>query len=54
MTADSSSVLIDAVLLDFGGVFTDSPFEALRSVADEIQVDFDDAMTHVFGSNDVD
>jgi epoxide hydrolase-like predicted phosphatase len=54
MTADSSSVRIDAVLLDFGGVFTDSPFEALRSVADEIQVDFDEAMTLVFGSYDVD
>lgn len=49
-----SPVAIDAVLLDFGGVFTDSPFEALRSVAEEIDVDVDEAMALVFGSYDTD
>lgn len=45
---------VDAVLLDFGGVFTTSPFEALRSVAEEIEADFDEAMALVFGPYDRD
>lgn len=45
---------VDAVLLDFGGVFTTSPFEALRAMAEEIDADFDEAMALVFGPYDVD
>jgi epoxide hydrolase-like predicted phosphatase len=48
------TIVIDAVLLDFGGVFTTSPFEALRSVADDIDADFDEAMALVFGPYDSD
>jgi epoxide hydrolase-like predicted phosphatase len=47
-------IVIEAVLLDFGGVFTTSPFEALRSLADDVGADFDEAMALVFGSYDTD
>jgi epoxide hydrolase-like predicted phosphatase len=53
-SATGDDVTIDAVLFDFGGVFTTSPFEALRAVADEIGADFEDAMGVVFGSYDTD
>jgi epoxide hydrolase-like predicted phosphatase len=52
--SSGDGVVIDAVLFDFGGVFTTSPFEALRAVADEIGADFDEAMGVVFGSYDTD
>lgn len=39
----------DAVVFDLGGVFTDSPFEALRQVALDKGVPFDDAMAVLFG-----
>lgn len=39
----------DAVVFDLGGVFTDSPFEALRQVGVGKGVTFDEAMDVVFG-----
>jgi epoxide hydrolase-like predicted phosphatase len=50
----SGTTSIEAVLLDFGGVFTTSPFEALRSLADDRQIDFDEAMSVMFGPYDRD
>lgn len=45
---------IDAVLLDFGGVFTDSPFEAVRAMGAEMGAPIDDVLDIVFGSYDED
>jgi epoxide hydrolase-like predicted phosphatase len=50
----SSSPEIDAVLLDFGGVFTMSPFEALRSMEAELGTEFVDLLPLVFGDYDRD
>lgn len=40
---------IDALLIDFGGVFTMSPFDALRSFEDEVDASVDDLLAAVFG-----
>ncbi len=45
---------IDAVLLDFGGVFTDSPFEAVRAMGADMGAPIDDVLGIVFGSYDED
>lgn len=45
---------IQAVLLDFGGVFTMSPFEALRSMETELGHSFIDLLPVVFGDYDDD
>ena len=45
---------IRAVLFDFGGVFTESPFEAAREVGRELGVDPDLMMRTVFGPYDED
>ena len=45
---------IDAVLLDFGGVFTDSPFEAVRAMGADMGAPIDDVLEIVFGSYDLD
>jgi putative hydrolase of the HAD superfamily len=44
----------DAVLFDFGGVFTESPFEAARKFAASINVDASDMLDTVFGPYDHD
>jgi putative hydrolase of the HAD superfamily len=45
---------IDAVLFDFGGVFTDSPFEAVRAMGADMGAPIDDVLAIVFGSYDED
>ena len=45
---------IDAVLFDFGGVFTDSPFEAVRSMGASMGAPVDEVLDIVFGSYDED
>ncbi len=44
----------DAVLFDFGGVFTESPFEAARKFAASINVSASDMLDTVFGPYDHD
>jgi putative hydrolase of the HAD superfamily len=44
----------DAVLFDFGGVFTESPFDAARKFAASINVDASDMLDTVFGPYDHD
>jgi putative hydrolase of the HAD superfamily len=44
----------DAVLFDFGGVFTESPFQAARRFAESINVDASDMLDTVFGPYDHD
>lgn len=46
--------VVDAVVLDFGGVFTDSPFEALRVMGEAQGAAFDVALEVVFGPYDDD
>lgn len=41
---------IEAVLFDFGGVFTDSPFHAVHSYAEELGIGAREATRIVFGS----
>jgi putative hydrolase of the HAD superfamily len=41
---------IDAVVFDFGGVFTPSPFDAVRTLGEGLGLDEDQAMGYVFGS----
>ena len=41
--------MIKAVLFDLGGVFTDSPFETLRTIGEELAVDLPLALGLVFG-----
>jgi epoxide hydrolase-like predicted phosphatase len=50
----SSARPIDAVLFDFGGVFTDSPFEAVRAMGQAMGAPIDDVIEIVFGSYDHD
>jgi putative hydrolase of the HAD superfamily len=45
---------IEAVIFDFGGVYTPSPFEAVRAMGDVAGIDYDQAMLFVFGSYDRD
>lgn len=52
MSADDR--VIDAVLLDFGGVFTDSPFEAVRAMGADLGAPADEVLELVFGSYDED
>jgi len=47
-------VSIDTIVFDFGGVFTNSPFEAVRRVGEERGHAFEDAMDVVFGPYDRD
>jgi putative hydrolase of the HAD superfamily len=46
--------MIEAVLFDLGGVFTDSPFEAVRTTGAELGIDLDLALRLVFGPYDQD
>jgi len=45
---------IEAVVFDFGGVYTDSPFDAVRSRGLDLGMDPEQAMLFVFGSYDRD
>jgi epoxide hydrolase-like predicted phosphatase len=45
---------IEAVLFDFGGVFTDSPFEAVRAMGESMGAPIDVVLDLVFGSYDDD
>jgi epoxide hydrolase-like predicted phosphatase len=45
---------IDAVVFDLGGVFTDSPFEAIRAMADDHGTDVDALLGVFFGPYDRD
>jgi putative hydrolase of the HAD superfamily len=45
---------IDTVVFDFGGVFTPSPFEAVRTMGEVAGIDYDQAMLFVFGPYDDD
>jgi len=45
---------IDAVVFDFGGVFTASPFDAVRAIGVAAGLDEDAAMAFVFGAYDRD
>lgn len=45
---------IQAVVFDFGGVFTPSPFEAVRLMGDVAGIDHEQAMGYVFGAYDRD
>lgn len=44
------SIEIDAVVFDLGGVFTDSPFQAMQAMADDKGVAFDELLMILFGS----
>lgn len=52
--SDGATRPIDAVLFDFGGVFTDSPFDAVRSMGEALGAPIDDVIEIVFGSYDFD
>lgn len=52
MTAERR--VFDAVLFDFGGVFTDSPFEAVRAMGADMGAPVDEVLELVFGSYDQD
>jgi epoxide hydrolase-like predicted phosphatase len=57
--SDDSEVLdqhrvIDAVVFDFGGVFTDSPFEAVRAMGADMGAPIDEVLDIVFGPYDED
>jgi putative hydrolase of the HAD superfamily len=49
-----SSPSIEAIVFDFGGVYTDSPFDALRAAGEARGTSFEDAMHVVFGPYDDD
>ena len=48
------SIVIEAVVFDLGGVFTDSPFEALRAAGEAKGTSADEALSVVFGPYDED
>jgi putative hydrolase of the HAD superfamily len=54
VSSDVNDRRFDAVLFDFGGVFTESPFEAARQFAASIGVSPDDMLDTVFGPYDHD
>jgi putative hydrolase of the HAD superfamily len=47
-------VTIEAVVFDLGGVFTDSPFEAIRAMGADQGAEFEEAVHIVFGPYDTD
>jgi putative hydrolase of the HAD superfamily len=47
-------VTIDAVVFDFGGVFTPSPFDAMIALGERLEIEPSAAMLHVFGPYDRD
>jgi putative hydrolase of the HAD superfamily len=54
VTEHAADRAIDAVLFDFGGVFTESPFDAARTFAESIGVDPQTMLDTVFGPYDRD
>jgi putative hydrolase of the HAD superfamily len=50
----AGSVPIEAVLFDFGGVYTESPFDAVRGRGADLGIDPEQALLFVFGSYDRD
>jgi epoxide hydrolase-like predicted phosphatase len=54
VTHVSSPPVIDAVVFDLGGVFTHSPFEALREAGEASGTDYLEALHIVFGPYDTD
>lgn len=46
--------MIEAVLFDFGGVFTGSPFEVIRAAGGDLGIDPDELFEMVFGPYDED
>lgn len=51
---EQGTTVIEAVVFDLGGVFTDSPFEALRAAGVAKGASAEDALSIVFGSYDED
>ena len=47
---DADAPFIDAVVFDFGGVFTPSPFDAMQVLGESLGIHQDQAMLYVFGS----
>jgi len=45
-----AGAFIDAVVFDFGGVYTPSPFDAMRVLGESLGIHQDQAMLYVFGS----
>ena len=50
MSSNGSSTPIEAVLFDFGGVFTESPFLAAHEAGEELGIDVDVAFDLCFGT----
>ena len=50
MSSNGSSASIEAVLFDFGGVFTESPFLAAHEAGEELGIDVDVAFDLCFGT----
>jgi epoxide hydrolase-like predicted phosphatase len=50
----TSPLLVDAVVFDFGGVYTPSPFDAMDALGDRLGIEPAVAMAHVFGPYDHD
>ena len=50
----TATLLVDAVVFDFGGVFTPSPFDAMVTLGDRLGIEPSAAMAHVFGPYDRD
>ena len=50
----TATLLVDAVVFDFGGVFTPSPFDSMVTLGDRLGIEPSAAMAHVFGPYDRD
>jgi len=50
----TATLLVDAVVFDFGGVYTPSPFDAMVTLGDRLGIEPAAAMAHVFGPYDRD
>jgi epoxide hydrolase-like predicted phosphatase len=50
----TATVIVEAVVFDFGGVFTPSPFDAMVTLGDRLGIEPSAAMAHVFGPYDRD
>ncbi|MGZ4718564.1 MAG: HAD family hydrolase [Acidimicrobiales bacterium] len=50
----TATLLVEAVVFDFGGVFTPSPFDAMVALGDRLGIEPSAAMAHVFGPYDLD
>ena len=50
----TATLLVDAVVFDFGGVYTPSPFDAMITLGARLGIEPSEAMAHVFGPYDRD